>query len=156
MSVPYDDLKDELKNPEFVKGYGAEVAKNNIGMTLFKIRKRMNLTQKQLSDKLGISQPYIAKLESGDANPTVGSIGEILAILGFILITDTSPIKQETTIVPVPIVVNGEQGYACTYSGSFSAQPGTAAIIPQTAQLPKVQEKLCVASSQCYVRGGSV
>jgi transcriptional regulator with XRE-family HTH domain len=41
---------------------------------------------------LGISQPYIARLESGEANPTIGAIGSLLATLDMAIITDAAPI----------------------------------------------------------------
>jgi predicted transcriptional regulator len=44
---------------------------------------------------LGISQPYLAKLESGEANPTVGRIGRILAILGFKVSASLEPLIEE-------------------------------------------------------------
>jgi len=155
MADVFENLEQELNDAEFAKGYGSEVAKNNIGMTLFKIRKCLGLTQKQLSKMLGISQPYIAKLESGEANPTIGAAGELMAILGFILVTDAAPIKPVPSIIRKPSVVSGEKSYSYTHAGSFAIQPGTAETVSQSVQLPKEQEKLCYSSSQCYVIGGS-
>ena len=48
------------------------------------------MTQKQFAEKLEKSQPYIAKLESGAANPTIGAIGSMLAVVGLRLETDTN------------------------------------------------------------------
>ncbi len=155
MTGPYEDLKEELKKIEFVKEYGSEVAKNEIGKTLFTIRKRMNLTQKQLSDKLGISQPYIAKLESGEANPTIGSVGEILGVLGFILIADTVPINPEVKPIPSTVFVNWE--YLYPRIESLSVQAGTPMEIAlPTKQKPKVQEVICNTATPCPIKGGTL
>jgi len=155
MAGPRDDLKEELKNPEFVKEYGSEVAKNEIGKTLFKIRKRMPLTQKQLSDKLGISQPYIAKLESGEANPTIGSVGEILAVLGFILVTDTVPMKSEVNPTQSTVFVNWE--YLFPPKESLPPQAGTSMEITIPAkQKSKDEVIICNAATACPIKGGSV
>jgi transcriptional regulator with XRE-family HTH domain len=151
MSDVLEMLKEELNNPEFVKGYGAEVAKNNVGMTLYKIRKQMNLTQKELSDKLGISQPYIAKLESGEANPTVSSVGEILAVLGFMLITDSIPMKSDVN--PISFSTSTKKEYK--YFPAFALQQGSAEIMAPAVQ-KQGQEIPCLTSSACYVVGGSL
>jgi len=92
------DLIDRLKDPEYAKLYGAEQAKVDFAITLAKARNSANLTQKGLSERLGISQPYIAKLEGGEANPTLGTIGSLLAVLGYRLVTQTAP------LVPEPIL----------------------------------------------------
>ena len=154
MSGPYDDLKEELKNPEFVKQYGSEAAKNKIGITLFNIRKRMNLTQKELSNKLGISQPYIAKLESGEANPTVGSVGEILAVLGFILVTDAAPIFPEVKTAPSSIFVNWDYLYPRTESLPNQAVAPIEITVQPTLIL-KGQE-VCHAAAPCQIKGGTI
>ena len=82
-STPREDLIERLKDTEYRKAFAAEDAKLEIAALLYKARKESNLTQQELSKKLKISQPYIAKLEAGEANPTIGIIGGILGVLGF-------------------------------------------------------------------------
>ena len=99
--TPREDLIDRLKDPEYAKLYGAENAKVDFAITLTKARKNLDLTQKSLADKLGISQPYVAKLEGGEANPTLGTIGSLLASIDLRLVTGTAPLKPE----PMPFSV---------------------------------------------------
>lgn len=94
-TTPTDDLLERLEDPEYAKLYGAENAKVDFAITLTKARKSLNHTQKSLADKLGISQPYIAKLEAGEANPTLGAVGSLLATLGYRLVTQTAPLYPE-------------------------------------------------------------
>ena len=94
--TPTDDLLERLEDPEYAKLYGEEDAKVDFAITLTKARKSLNLTQKSLADKLGISQPYVAKLEGGEANPTLGRIGRLLATIGLRLVTGTASLKPET------------------------------------------------------------
>jgi transcriptional regulator with XRE-family HTH domain len=89
------DLIEELKNPEFAKSYGAECAKSEFGLALFRTRQTTKLTQKELSEKLGVSQPYIAQLESGEANPTLGVAGKMLAMLGKKMVITIEPLVFE-------------------------------------------------------------
>ena len=91
-----NDLKQKLRDPEFAKMFGAAQAKSSFALTLSKARAKLGLTQQQLAARLGVSQSYIAKLEGGEANPTLDRIGSLLAVLGLSLTTDT------TTLSPFP------------------------------------------------------
>jgi transcriptional regulator with XRE-family HTH domain len=93
--TPFEDLVERLKNTEFAKLYGEEDAKLDFAITLTKARRSLNLTQKELALKLNISQPYIAKLEGGEANPTLGTIGKLLATINLRLVTGTAPLAPE-------------------------------------------------------------
>lgn len=91
MTSTFDnELKEELKNPEFAKIFGAAQAKSSFAITLAEARRQLNLTQQKLAARLGVSQAYIAKLEGGEANPTLERIGSLLAMLGLSLTTGTA------------------------------------------------------------------
>ena len=45
-------------------------------------REYHGLTQRELSDRIGISQPTLAKLEKADANPRKSTLKKIAAALG--------------------------------------------------------------------------
>lgn len=97
MTSTFDsELKEELQNPEFAKMFGAAQAKSSFAITLAEARRQLNLTQQKLAARLGVSQAYIAKLEGGEANPTLERIGSLLAMLGLSLTTST------TTLSPYP------------------------------------------------------
>jgi ribosome-binding protein aMBF1 (putative translation factor) len=86
------DLIEELKDFEFAGLYGAECAKSTYGWALLHARQAANVTQKELSEKLGVRQPYIAQLESGEANPTLGTAGKMLAALGLKMVITVEPL----------------------------------------------------------------
>ncbi len=97
MTSTFDsELKEELKNPEFAKMFGAAQAKSSFAITLAEARRQLNLTQQKLAARLGVTQGYIAKLEGGEANPTLERIGSLLAMLELSLTTGT------TTLSPYP------------------------------------------------------
>ncbi len=87
------DLKNELQDPEAAKYFGAANAKSSFAITLSKARKDLGLTQQELASKIGASQSYIAKLEGGEANPTLEKIGSLLAVLGLSLTTDVTTLS---------------------------------------------------------------
>lgn len=87
-----EDLERELTDLEFAQEFGAAAAKNEFALTLAGARRIASCTQTDLASSLGTSQSYIAKLETGDANPTIGRIGKILATLGLRLLTKAVPL----------------------------------------------------------------
>ena len=96
MSSPIEDIMEEVRDPEFAKEYGEELAKINVAVTMAKARTEKGLTQEQLAEKAGTSQPYIAKLESGYANPSIGAVAKILAVMGFRLVPGKDSLVPET------------------------------------------------------------
>jgi len=54
-----------------------------ISIALFDYREKHKLSQKKLAEVLGVSQPMVAKLESGDYNYTVEQLWKIAAKLDF-------------------------------------------------------------------------
>lgn len=86
------DIEERLKDPEYAKLFGTEDAKTEFAVVLARARDRAGVTQKELADRLGVSQAYIAKLSRGDANPTLGAVGRMLAALGFSLRMDVEPL----------------------------------------------------------------
>lgn len=46
-------------------------------IAIIKLRKKLNLTQQQLADKIGVSQPMIARWESGSGNITMKNMERI-------------------------------------------------------------------------------
>jgi len=83
---------ERLKDYEIRSEYGSETLKYDIAAILVAARKMKNLTQIALANIAGVSQAYIAKLESGEANPTIGRIGAILASIW---------LKAEIDLVPI-------------------------------------------------------
>lgn len=114
-----DDLTKDLQDKEFARGFGSELAKTDFAMLLVKARKVVGITQQELAAMADTTQSYIAKLESGKANPTVGRIAELLALLGFRLtstLSDLNPYEQ-------PRSDGKEEGYGITVEAHKTRQP---------------------------------
>jgi DNA-binding XRE family transcriptional regulator len=72
MTISYkEDLKRRLKDPEFKKEYNALKNEFIIIQALIDARKKHDYTQKELSDRCGIDQADISRIERGLANPTL-------------------------------------------------------------------------------------
>ena len=59
-------LKKQLKNEDFKNEYNSLQKEFEISKEVIKLRKDLNLTQKELADLAETSQPAIARLESGN------------------------------------------------------------------------------------------
>lgn len=72
MTVKFkDDLERRLQNPAIKKEYDALKNEFIIIQAIIDARKKLNLTQKDLSERSGINQADISRIERGLANPTL-------------------------------------------------------------------------------------
>jgi predicted transcriptional regulator len=72
MTIDYrTDLNRRLKDPQFKKEYDDLEMEFIIIRAVIEARKRFNLTQKELSNRTGINQADISRLERGLSNPTI-------------------------------------------------------------------------------------
>jgi transcriptional regulator with XRE-family HTH domain len=51
-------------------------------LALRTLRKKLNLTQEEMAERLGVKQPSISKLENGDRRLTLETLSDIIAALG--------------------------------------------------------------------------
>lgn len=89
-------LKNQLENPEFKKEYDALEPEYAVIQAMIDARKQSGMTQKALSEKTGITQADISKLENGNANPSLRTLMRLAAGMGKILKIDfVSPALQK-------------------------------------------------------------
>ena len=69
-----DFLDEQLKDPDFRKEYEAIQPEMAVIRALVDARISRNLTQKQLSERTGINQADISKLENGTRNPSLNML----------------------------------------------------------------------------------
>lgn len=78
-TVPYEAIKEDLlKDAETRKAYDA--LETAYQVTCLRIER--GLTQRQLADLVGTKQPSIARLESGQAPPSLAFLERVVAALG--------------------------------------------------------------------------
>ena len=81
--VAFDDyLAEQLKNPEFKKEYDALEPEFAIIQAMIDARKAAGLTQKELSERTGIAQADISRLERGNANPSLKTLQRLASGMG--------------------------------------------------------------------------
>ena len=67
-------LAKRMKEPEFKAEYEALEPEFDIIQAIIDARKKSGFTQKQLSEKTGIAQGDISKIEKGEANPSLKTL----------------------------------------------------------------------------------
>jgi ribosome-binding protein aMBF1 (putative translation factor) len=77
-----DFLADQMQDPEFKAEYDALEPEFAIIQAMVDARKSSGLTQKQLSERTGIAQADISKLENGNANPSIRTLQRLAAGMG--------------------------------------------------------------------------
>jgi len=67
-------VAEKLKDPAYKAEYDALEPEFAIIHAMIDARKSSGMTQKQLSEKTGIAQGDISKIEVGEANPTINTL----------------------------------------------------------------------------------
>jgi predicted transcriptional regulator len=85
-AMPFDRFREEqLKKGELRKEYDALEREFALAKEIIELRRRHNLTQKQLAERIGTSQPAIARLESGSyENLSLSFLRRVAEALGAI------------------------------------------------------------------------
>ena len=77
-----DYKKKKMQDPEFVKAYEEIQPEMNVIRAMIEARTSLNLTQKELSERTGIAQTEISRLENGKQGSKASLLVEIADKLG--------------------------------------------------------------------------
>jgi len=79
----WEELESELlSDSEFKKEYDALEPYYQLASQLIKARAKKGLSQKQLAEKIGTKQSAIARMESGDYNPSMNMLRKVAEATG--------------------------------------------------------------------------
>jgi DNA-binding XRE family transcriptional regulator len=97
----FDSLlaKEQLADPSFRAGWQRLVPAREFAATLLRYRAEHKLSQRALAEKLGVSQPRVVKLESGEHNPEVDTIINAVRCLGIEFVLDVAPASRTPALV---------------------------------------------------------
>lgn len=74
-----------MKNDEFRKEYEAIQPELDVIRAMVDARNSVNMTQKELSERTGISQADISKIENGTRNPSLNLLKRLAEGMGMTL-----------------------------------------------------------------------
>lgn len=70
-----------------------------VAARLIAYRSENGQSQRELAERLGVSQPRVVELESGEKNPQIETLVKIAAKTGLEFAIDIAPIGQEPKLV---------------------------------------------------------
>ena len=114
-----DSHTEWLEDIEYRQEFGSETARLTVAAALADAREAAGMTQSALAERAKVSQAYIAKLERGDANPTIGHIGRLLACMWLKPSVGVAPMEPPTSFE----VARLESGSASEFDLVYSDGP---------------------------------
>ena len=85
-------LEEQLKDPEFRREYEALQPEHAVIQAMIDARKASGLTQRELSERTGIAQGDISKLENGNANPSIRTLQRLANAMGMAVRVEFIPL----------------------------------------------------------------
>ena len=91
--------EEQLSDPSFRAEWQRLAPAREFAATLLRYRAEHKLNQRELAKKLGVSQPRIVKLESGEHNPEIDTIIKAVKRLGIEFVLDVAPVNRKPALV---------------------------------------------------------
>lgn len=91
--------EEQLAGPSFWAEWQRLAPAREFAATLLRYRAEHKLGQRALARKLGVSQPRVVKLESGEHNPEVDTIINAVRRLGVEFVLDVAPAGRKPALV---------------------------------------------------------
>jgi transcriptional regulator with XRE-family HTH domain len=91
--------EEQLADPSFRADWQRLTPAREFAATLLRYRAEHKLSQRTLAKELGVSQPRVAKLESGEHNPEVDTIINAARRLGIEFVLDVAPASRKPALV---------------------------------------------------------
>jgi len=86
-------IAEEFRNPEFRREYTEELQRLRLAEQIAQARRKAGLTQRQLAQRMGTSQPVVSRLERLEyAGYTLSSLFNVASALGRSLRVSLDPI----------------------------------------------------------------
>jgi DNA-binding XRE family transcriptional regulator len=97
MGTPISKLKARwMKDPAFAAAYDGLAEEFAIADALIAARKHARMTQAEVAERMGTSQPTIARLESGRSRPSLATLHRYAAAIGRRLVISFGSLDSAT------------------------------------------------------------
>ena len=91
--------EEQLADPSFRAEWQRLAPAREFAATLLRYRAEHKLSQRALAKELGVSQPRVVKLESGEHNPEVDTIINAVRRLGIEFALDIAPTSRKPALM---------------------------------------------------------
>ena len=93
--MKWEDLEAELLAiPGFKEAYDRDYPYDDVALEVGKVRADLDMTQTEFGRLVGVPQSTVARLESGQQNPSVGMLQRIAKASGTDLVIEFRPQKR--------------------------------------------------------------
>ena len=92
-------IEEQLADPSFRAEWQRLAPAREFAATLLRYRAEHELSQRALAKKLGVSQPRVVKLESGEHNPEIDTLINAVRCLGIEFVLDVAPAGHKPVLV---------------------------------------------------------
>ena len=93
-----EHLKKELKDPHFKELYELHQQKLAVVKKIVDYRVKHDLSQGELAQKVGVSQQYISRIETGDFC-TVEVLEKVLSVIGYAVKMQIVPLRPQSVVL---------------------------------------------------------
>jgi DNA-binding XRE family transcriptional regulator len=114
--VAHEDLlRAQLAaDPEFAEEWERLALARHVAVELIRYRSENGLSQRALAEQLGVSQPRVVELESGEKNPQFETLAHIVAVTGIEFAISLVPEGRDPKLVGKA----AKSGAAHSYGGA--------------------------------------
>ena len=101
--ISFDEvLQTELQNPEFKAEWDRLAAARAVADMVELNRMRKGFSQTRLAKLAGVSQPVIARIESGEHSPTIETLIKLADALDIELVVGITPARRKKSVINLP------------------------------------------------------
>lgn len=91
MNTSEQVLAEELRDPAFRREWERTTVARAVALKVLTYRTEHALSQRALAQKLGMTQPQLARLEAGEHNPTIDTLARLAQTLNIEFAIDVHP-----------------------------------------------------------------
>ncbi len=99
-------------DPEFAVEWERLALARMVASSLAGYRFDHGLSRRELAERLGVSQPRVVELESGEKNPQIETLVKIAAATGLEFAIDIAPVGQEPKLISKAVADTPTHVYA--------------------------------------------
>ena len=89
-----EHLREKMKDPYFKELYELEEQKLKIVKRIIEYRVMNKLSQKQLAERVGVTQQHISKIENGEFS-SMSTLEKVLLFIGYTVKMQAIPLSQD-------------------------------------------------------------
>jgi transcriptional regulator with XRE-family HTH domain len=92
-------LAEELRDPDFQREWDRTTVARAVALKVLAYRTEHSLSQRGLAQKLGMTQPQLARLEAGEHNPTIDTLARLAQTLDIEFAIDVHPRQRQPKLL---------------------------------------------------------